>query len=1728
MQSAGRAGTAYMGDFSGHLTVEVPLVSFDSAINSYNLSLYYNSATAACNFTGGAENEGFGLHTKGYYWLCGTGWKLSAQQTLYELELADFNNTTTKYIIYNDSDGTEHYFKYDSAKGKYFDEDGLNLQISKSGVTYTMQECPSDDAGANNSNFAKNVFYRGYLTEIHDNNDNAIYFLYNGEAYDPNSTAWKPNADSGQNLTEIIQKNKDASEETIATFTYYSGAHYLATVKDYADRVISFSYDSSSPKRLTQITWPDGQTTSYGYDSSHYRMNKLKDNECGYGLDLTYRYYNNSRVVNQVTEFTQSGNSTKLLGNSFHAYHHSRQMMEYRFYGADHTRDTDDDIVSRYTFDYGGHTINAVNLDTNKIKTFGVSTSSFTKSSGTSAKNHRMTGAAASGITAVNLLENTGAEKLNSAQSSGTLAWTASYSASCNALAAGEYTRNGVTVSPHTGSELFKLYTNSSSSTSKIYQAVYLEAGKTYTFSAHVNTMTEIEDNFLSGGAFLAICDNSHASQRKSKYVNYPTANNIDGGWERISVTYTPITPGTYYACLGIECCQNIVAAFDDVQLEEYESKSTANLLQVGSFERRTASSPSTSDTMSFWQNNYGNNVAVSDQASHGSYGMRIWGNPASLRRAYQDIPIQKDCNNTWLLSGWAKADSIANTQADPDDADAPDDRFFGLLATIYYSNGSTENHYVPFCDDYTDWQYTCGIVSPKKSNDDEGNANLKITKIRVYTAYDYNCNTAWFDDISLRAEPVETYKYDKDGKLTAVNATKNSKDSYTYNGPDLAQATEDVTGTYTYHYDSKHNMDKATTNSNNTLDVTYDARGNAKSSKWYVTNHSNNQYLQTGTTYSADGNKVSTQTDSNGIITKTKYHTTTPDTGRVSSTCTITPGRDNILDTIDDVIVGNETCYEYYANGNICKAEQDDVIEAHYSYNNGLLNAISRISYTRNPHSFVLQNGVGDEQWQSYKFASDSFGNPLSISVSGSSDTNLSNTAGDITLVRYTYEADVNNGRLAEMTYGNDYSISYTYDKFDRVTKQENSDNTEYRYYYNSEGALARQESVNAAETVDEAYDYEYDSLGRLIRSRQTRIDSVGTNSEEETVQSTQHMYDEENRITSQSYSFGERTYTANYSYNDNVPSNSDVVKDGSLHSVNYATLGRTETLSYDSLKHLQSASVDRMYQRNYSYRAINDLQSSNQVSTLSYAANSSSLSPLSFAYTYDLRGNISSVKKNGATVAAYTYDGQNQLETETYDSETYHYIYDTAGNLLGIDVSGIPYKSFSYGNSNWKDLLTEVTANGSTKKIYYQGQTYNAATNTVSGAPKSGNPLNWYNGTEYTGLTWGKDRQLTSITTGGMTADYAYDMNGIRRSKTVGTEQHSYLTQNGQVVRETIGTGSTAKVLDFVYDNNGQPFALCYSTDGGETFLDYFYITNMQGDVVRLVNYAGTTVADYSYDAWGNLLSVKNASGAVITDPNSIANLNPLRYRSYYYDTETGFYYLQSRYYDPAVGRFINADMPEYSATGALDDSNLFAYCGNNPTQREDEDGECWNIVIGALVGATVGAVSAAYASYKATGSINATSVIIGAAAGAVGGAISATGLCAAGQAIASGLISAGTNIANQVFVEKKKWHEVDKWDAVIDGVISVGCSFIGSAVTKKASEAAKRVIKKGINRVASGLDRYNAGSRYFKGAFKRGMSLIRVGVRNLHYVQGKASVIGSTLNGLGSMIKSCFKYR
>ena len=161
----------------------------------------------------------------------------------------------------------------------------------------------------------------------------------------------------------------------------------------------------------------------------------------------------------------------------------------------------------------------------------------------------------------------------------------------------------------------------------------------------------------------------------------------------------------------------------------------------------------------------------------------------------------------------------------------------------------------------------------------------------------------------------------------------------------------------------------------------------------------------------------------------------------------------------------------------------------------------------------------------------------------------------------------------------------------------------------------------------------------------------------------------------------------------------------------------------------------------------------------------------------------------------------------------------------------------------------------------------------------------------------------------------------------------RHEYYLDGSRIIKETWAD----QTLEFLYDENGSVYCIVYT--GGDGAGRYYLIKNLQGDVTRILNNNLETVAQYVYDPWGKLVNILDADG----EPNSgisIANINPIRYRGYYFDMETGFYYLNARYYDPALGRFINPDSQLNTSHGILG-FNQFAYCLNNPINMTDFDG-------------------------------------------------------------------------------------------------------------------------------------------------------------------------------------------
>ena len=233
-----------------------------------------------------------------------------------------------------------------------------------------------------------------------------------------------------------------------------------------------------------------------------------------------------------------------------------------------------------------------------------------------------------------------------------------------------------------------------------------------------------------------------------------------------------------------------------------------------------------------------------------------------------------------------------------------------------------------------------------------------------------------------------------------------------------------------------------------------------------------------------------------------------------------------------------------------------------------------------------------------------------------------------------------------------------------------------------------------------------------------------------------------------------------------------------------------------------------------------------------------------------------------------------------------------------------------------------------------YVTSETNEQGSTTQYAYDANGNPLTYRDGMS---MTWKNSRQLATFTNGDTSISYGYDSGSVRTTKTVNGVKYTYAYLNGQLMYETRGDAK----FYYSYDANGILYNVRYTLTDGGTEYSYYYTHNSRGDIVGIYNGVGELKAHYEYDAWGNVISITDNNGNAITNPNHIGNLNPFRYRGYYQDTETGLYYLMSRYYDTITHRFINAD-GYFQSGGSILDANTFAYCGNNPVNLSDPNGE------------------------------------------------------------------------------------------------------------------------------------------------------------------------------------------
>jgi len=822
------------------------------------------------------------------------------------------------------------------------------------------------------------------------------------------------------------------------------------------------------------------------------------------------------------------------------------------------------------------------------------------------------------------------------------------------------------------------------------------------------------------------------------------------------------------------------------------------------------------------------------------------------------------------------------------------------LEATIRYEDGGAEWQSVPFnnyCSD--EEQQIILTVVPKRTG-------VKVSNIGYYIIYRNNENTVEATAAMMSIDESGTsYSYDTDGNMLSAADNAERNQNYTYSDAgEVTSFTDTKSNKYFYGYNTQkpHQLDYLFSQQTYSgMELSYDSYGNLTGvlAGYYDELGYDDTHIDPFGTYTS----MSYGYDSTG-----DYMTSITDERGYSTLYGI-----DLLKGLTDWVtvpasVGGvdktlTTRYTYDSNNDtllstgIYSSDAPDTLISGVTYTYDSLKRLSRITRT---------------DGQKYNFVYDIWGRVTDIKV------------GSRVLSHSVYrKTNSNDTQLSYIEYGNTDKIYYTFDNLDRIIAQSTSEGgvPYVSYTYNNDGNIGRVADALSGIVTE----YNYDLLGRLTSSRLSGGEVSGY----------RYTYDTANNLTSYSAKLADGTdgVSGSYFYGEDDRLVRTETDDSTVYYY-YDYLGRVYyTRRVDNV-------TGKVFYTNYQFLAGANGNSTSFVSKVTYSTAQSTSSTRvtvgSIEYTYDTNGFISSVTSKNASGAvtgyeAYTYDALGQLLTVSDGTNTTSYTYDKSGNILTEKYNGTTVGTYTYGDSGWKDLLTA----------------YNGETITYDGI---GNP------TKYIGwdtLTWSMGRRLMSLSNSTDSVSYTYNADGQRITKTVnGVTTTYYYDDRGTLVLSSCSDGTK---LYFYTNADGSIDSFEYNGN------HYYYVRNAQNDVIGIVDANGSFVARYTYDAWGNITAITDGAGNdVSANATHIANINPLRYRSYFYDAETGFYYVYSRYYDSEIGRFINADTTYFitATPGALTDKNLFAYCDNNPVVRVDLGGQFWDTIfdIGSLIASTV----------------------------------------------------------------------------------------------------------------------------------------------------------------------------
>ena len=826
-----------------------------------------------------------------------------------------------------------------------------------------------------------------------------------------------------------------------------------------------------------------------------------------------------------------------------------------------------------------------------------------------------------------------------------------------------------------------------------------------------------------------------------------------------------------------------------------------------------------------------------------------------------------------------------------------------------YGGEFGTEEYYDDFDTEYTGWQYLAIPVALKQQD-----LPLAVTvKLEFKNAPITSSNqsvSCMFSNIRLTAVngTITSNIYSNSngcrevfGTMQTIKRIINKKDSrylvseYYNDSSDLVEVftrkPTDLEGFNVYNeYDSEHNLVKTMDWRGIITEYTYNSFGKVLTQKSYKEGEANN-YRLTEYTYDSDGIQMLSETAPryyhNGVALIREYEYDNRGRGLVT----------NMID-----FNGQE-----YVNDYDSKTDEQTTLSS--EDNDSGVTLQNNFSYTRGYLTKLTHNNFN------FGFTFDSLGREKSVSVENEILFNKSYSKSNTTETLTTIYASGEESVLITDSRGNPTSRTYkgAYDSTSRAI---------FSAKYDGAGILT--EYIDNEAGI--CYNYTYDKHGNVTEVLE-KDSATGA-----TLRTNTYVYDTEahNKVLSTTYGATGQKYIPIYEQNsagDYYPDHAVIgveleTKQGNGYSVKYKVETQKDDLGriHNNFIKLGNSNTSLLLQK-YTYLKNEYPYASGKYITTDFVASVEDQicgeADKTTVYTYDKSGNIETVSEDNVLVAKYYYDKWNRLVREDNHklAKTYTWSYDIGGNILEKRTYDLCTTDSLSGNYTSDTYIYETTGNRDRMACY---------NNECCAYDSLGNPYMY----RCHDLSWTKVRKLASFDAN----TFEYNAEGIRFKK----NNTVYTLDGDRILKETDGT----KTITYYYGNGNAPIGFNYNGT------DYYFRKNIQGDVVGIYNASGYIVARYVYDAWGNH-KIYDANNNEVTSTTHIGYINPIRYRGYYFDVETNLYYLQTRYYDPETGRFLNSDAIEYLAPKQLGGLNLYAYCGDNPIASFDPFGN-WTFAI------------------------------------------------------------------------------------------------------------------------------------------------------------------------------------